>query len=312
MDEDEQTLNNQLAVERGMQNPQDELRQIAHEHDFFIGIDSDGCCFDSMEIKHKECFCPMTIKYFGLQPVSKYAREAWDFVNLYSKQRGVNRFPALIAVLDLLRERKEVRDRKATIPELPALRKWIADETKLGNPALEQKVAQTGDEELKRVLDWSKAVNAAVRDIVQGVPPFPLVRESLQKAEMQADLIVVSGTPLEALVREWDEHGLRPFVHMIAAQEHGAKKEHLTLASAGRYPGERMLMIGDAYGDLKAAQAVGALFYPILPGREEWSWERLHGEALDRFFAGNYQGAYQDQLMQELSDALPDTPPWRA
>ena len=31
---------------------------------FFVGIDSDGCAFDTMEIKHKECFCPNT--RFGL------------------------------------------------------------------------------------------------------------------------------------------------------------------------------------------------------------------------------------------------------
>ena len=29
---------------------------------FFVGIDSDGCAFDAMEIKHKECFIPNFIK----------------------------------------------------------------------------------------------------------------------------------------------------------------------------------------------------------------------------------------------------------
>ena len=294
-----------------MSNPQDELRALTPTRPFFIGIDSDGCCFDSMEIKHKECFCPATIKYFGLQAISKYAREAWDFVNLYSKQRGVNRFPALIAVLDLLRERKEVRGRGVQIPELPSLRAWIDEETKLGNPALERKVEASGNEELRNVLAWSQAVNAAVLDIVRDVPPFPLVRESLDRASAQADMIVVSGTPLEALVREWDEHDLRKYVHVIAAQEHGSKKEHLTLAAKGRYSGDHILMIGDAFGDLKAARAVDALFYPVLPGREEWSWERFHGEALDRFFAGTYAGPYQEGLMKELDEALPETPPWK-
>ena len=50
--------------------------------DFLVGIDSDGCVFDSMEIKHKECFIPNIIKFWGLQAVSKYAREAAEFVNL--------------------------------------------------------------------------------------------------------------------------------------------------------------------------------------------------------------------------------------
>ena len=39
-------------------NPQEELLALKPEKEFFIGIDSDGCAFDTMEIKQKECFCP--------------------------------------------------------------------------------------------------------------------------------------------------------------------------------------------------------------------------------------------------------------
>ena len=66
---------------------------------FFVGIDSDGCAFDAMEIKHKECFTPSTIKVWGLQPVSKYARETAEFVNLYSTTRGLNRWIALVRIM---------------------------------------------------------------------------------------------------------------------------------------------------------------------------------------------------------------------
>ncbi len=287
------------------------LKDLQPEHEFFIGIDSDGCAFDTMEIKHKECFCPNTIKYWDLQAASKYVREAWDFVNLYSKQRGVNRFPALVSVLDLLRDRKEVQARGVKVHEVPALRQWIKEETKLGNPALRKKVEETQDEELTRVLAWSDAINATVTDMVYGVPPFPLVRESLDKARPHADMIVVSQTPMEALEREWEEHNLDGYVRVIAGQERGTKTEHLKFAAGGKYPKEKILMIGDAYGDLKAAQGVDALFYPILPGREEESWQRFHDEALDKFFNGSYAGSYQEGLMQELANALPDTPPWK-
>jgi len=37
------------------------LAELEPEHDFFIGIDSDGCAFDTMELKHKECFTPNII-----------------------------------------------------------------------------------------------------------------------------------------------------------------------------------------------------------------------------------------------------------
>src|SRR2546423_15382291 len=89
-----------------------------------------------MEIKQKECFTPMYIKHFQLQAVSKYAREVWEFVNLYSKTRGANRFPALSRALNLLRVRPQVKARKVRVADTNALAEWVARETKLGNGTL--------------------------------------------------------------------------------------------------------------------------------------------------------------------------------
>src|SRR6185369_6155252 len=100
-----------------MSDPAQVLKDFNPTKEFFIGIDSDGCVFDTMEIKHKECFAPMFIKHFNLQAASKYAREVWDFVNLYSKTRGANRFPGLSRSLNLLRERREVIARKVSVPD---------------------------------------------------------------------------------------------------------------------------------------------------------------------------------------------------
>lgn len=293
-----------------MHNSRRALQCLEPKFDFFIAIDSDGCAFDTMEIKHKECFCPQAIKYFGLQSVSKYARETWEFVNLYSRRRGVNRFPALVAVLDLLRCRTAVQNRGVQIDELPHLRDWIAVAATLDNSALRQKANQLESDELLHVLRWSDSVNAAIEDIVHGVPPFPKVVRSLRRAAESADMIVCSGTPVPALKREWAEHGLSRFVRVIAGQETGSKTEHLWLATEGRYQRDRILMIGDAAGDMKAAQNVGALFYPVVPGQEKASWERFFDEALDRFFALRYAGSYQDALIAELDVALPESPPW--
>ena len=292
-----------------MSDPAQVLRDFQPKHDFFIGIDSDGCVFDSMEIKHKECFAPMFVKHHNLQAVSKYAREVWDFVNLYSKTRGANRFPALTRALNLLRERPEVQARNVNVPIYPALDEWMERETKLGNATLAAEV-EGGNEGLAHIKVWSDGVNEQVADIVHGVPPFPLLRETLEKALGQADMMVISQTPCDALEREWAEHDISRFVEIIAGQEMGTKTEHLKFAAVDKYAAEKILMIGDAPGDHKAAKANGVLFYPILPGREEDSWERLHGEALDRFFADTYAGEYEEKLFAEFDGCLPENPSW--
>ena len=97
---------------------------------------------------------------------------------------------------------------------------------------------------------------------------------------------------------------------MIAGQEMGTKTEHLKFAAAGKYASDKILMIGDAPGDFSAAKKNGALFFPINPGREEQSWERLHSEALERFFSGTYAGAYEAQLVKEFDACLPERPLW--
>jgi phosphoglycolate phosphatase-like HAD superfamily hydrolase len=292
-----------------MSEGQKVLEEFKPEKEFFIGIDSDGCVFDTMEIKHKECFTPMFIKHFGLQAASKYAREVWDFVNLYSKTRGVNRFPALSRSLNLLRARPQVIGRKLLIAETTELDAWIAREKALTNSTLKRQI-DSGEATLKVVMEWSLAVNRMIEDIVHGVPPFPLFRESLTRMNRMADVIVVSQTPTDALEREWTEHGIKNQVRLIAGQELGSKSEHLQLAAGGKYADGKRLMIGDAPGDLKAARAAGALFFPINPGGEERSWERFHQEALDRFFTGTYAGGYEHALVEEFNACLPEKPSW--
>ncbi len=283
--------------------------EITPKHDFFIGIDSDGCAFDTMELKHKECFIPNTINYWNMQGVSKYAREANEFVNLYSKSRGTNRFPALKESVEWLNRRPEVIARGIHI-ELPqSLIDWMGRETKLGNEALIKEVERTNDPGLKQALEWSLAVNETVTKIVRGVPPFPFVRESLNKVFSQADILVVSATPNEALLREWQEHDIAKYVVEICGQEYGTKKE--MLVNAKKYAPNKSLMIGDAPGDYKAACANNTLFFPINPGAEDVSWKKFYEEGADKFFNGTFAGDYQKQLLDDFDACLPKLPPWK-
>jgi phosphoglycolate phosphatase-like HAD superfamily hydrolase len=285
------------------------MYEIDPQHEFLIGVDSDGCVFDSMELKHKECFIPAIINLYNLQAVSKYARETAEFINLYSCHRGLNRFPGLVLTLEMLRERPEVRARGVKIEVPQSLARWCHTETRLGNPALKARIKETDDPELRMALDWSIAVNRAIDDMVRAVPPFPLVRECLQAMNARADVLVCSATPSAALEKEWDEHQIAKFVVKICGQEIGSKKE--ILANAKKYGPLKTLMIGDAPGDYQAAKANACLFYPINPGAEEASWERLHKEGLQRFFEGTFAGKYQEQILAEFQALLPEKPKWK-
>jgi phosphoglycolate phosphatase-like HAD superfamily hydrolase len=254
------------------------------------------------------------VKHFGLASLSRQVHQAWDFVNLYSKTRGTNRFKAILLVCDFLREMPLVQKMGVAVPELSHLREWSETETKLGNPALQAAIDNaTGErlEELSQVMAWSLGVNESVAEIVYNLPPFPGVRETLQRLQGKSDVIVVSATPDEALIREWAEHEIDAYVALIAGQEMGTKTEHLTITTKDRYPENHVLMLGDSPGDLKAARDVGALFFPVNPGSEDTSWQLFLDEAMDRFFNGQYAGAYEDALIDKFQELLPETPPWQ-
>ncbi len=292
-----------------MQQPATDFEGYEPSRPYLVGIDSDGCAFDTMELKHKECFIPNMIYVWGLQAVSKYARQAAEFVNLYSKWRGINRFPALVKTFDLLRQRPEVLRRGVSIPEVPNLRQWVEQTTRLDNQSLTQELERTGHQDLALALEWSKLVNETVARMVRGVPPFPYVRETLERLADVADVVVVSATPTEALLREWHEHGISRYVRVIAGQEAGSKQEMLQRL-ADCYEPSRRLMIGDAPGDRRAAQATDTLFYPVCPGQEEASWQRFCEEALDRFLTGTYGGSYEQALLEQFDRCLLEQPPW--
>ncbi len=296
-------------ISRGHVFSKEDLLNLEPEHDSFVGIDSDGCVFDTMEIKQKHCFHGIIVSHWRLGAIEKYVRETAEFVNLYSRHRGNNRFRALLITFDLLRNRAEVKRSDAKLPEFKSLKKFVESGLPLGNPELER-LAMAGDAELADVLEWSRKVNAEIVRVVTSVPPFKWAVESMEKIKKNSDAICLSQTPGEALVREWNEHDLAGYVRVIAGQELGTKSDHLRMAAGGRYAPDRTLVIGDALGDMEAARAVKALFYPINPGRETESWRRFYDEAYDRFISGRYAGKYEAGLISGFEKLLPAEPSW--
>lgn len=284
---------------------------------FLFAVDSDGCAFDSMEIKHKECFIPQFIRHFGLQPVSSIARTCGEFANLYSQTRGVNRFPAYVRALGLLAEHPEAARRGFVPPQVPGLRDWIARETRLGTKTIVPEAERTGDPDLAMAARWSAAVDAMIAEFVHNVPPFPGVRDALRWMTSQGTVVVCSATPKAALEKEWREHGLTEFVAAIHGQEDGSKSQILARYRSEGWAPAHMLMVGDSPGDFAAAQSAECPFFPIVPGREEASWSRFveqSGQLLGLTSGNdsNHRAEVQECLMGEFEAALPENPPWAA
>jgi phosphoglycolate phosphatase-like HAD superfamily hydrolase len=292
-----------------------ELIDLAHrtpEKDFLIAIDSDGCAFDSMELKHKECFIPNIIQHWRLQPIARYARQASEFVNLYSRWRGVNRFPALLKTFELLREWDAVQQLHFELPDLGAIEAWTAQESKLSNVTLAAYCEKHDDPILHQALAWSLEANERVDRLVRAeAPPFPRVVDALQAAGDRAEIMVCSATPHDTLVKEWEAHGMMEHIFAVCGQEQGSKKEILR-AMKDHYPANHILMVGDSPNDMKAAHANDALFYPIVARDEIASWQHFYGTGLETFFSGAYSGDYEAGLIRTFLDRLPETPPWES
>ena len=276
---------------------------------YLVCIDSDGCALDTMEIKHKECFCPAFINYFGLQPVSKYARESWEFFNLYSACRGMNRFLTLLKALDQLAQRPEVVERGFVPPAMTQLREYVAQGNPLNNAGLEAYLQQHPEaEEIRLTLQWSLDVNRRVEELVHGVKAFPYVRESLEEVSQYADIVIVSATQTRALEREWEENGLLPLVKAVRGQEAGSKKQVIGEFKAD-YASGHVIMVGDAPGDREAAEANGVAFYPICPEEESASW-KVFAENMRSFMEGAY-AQKQKEAVAYFQTRLPEEPAWK-
>ena len=152
-------------------------------------------------------------------------------------------------------------------------------------------------------------MNKRVAKMVHDIPPFPYVRESLEHLSQFADIVIVSATPREALLKEWHEHGLDQYIALLGAQENGSKKEIID-AIKHHYASNKVIMLGDAPGDQAAAAVNGILYYPICPNEEEHSWEEFYTTVIDLFHKGTYEGNAMKKYIDHFENALPSTPPW--
>ena len=278
-----------------------DLQSFKKSKEFLVCIDSDGCAIDSMNIKHINCFGPRMVDEWNLHNWSDEILERWNYVNLYSLTRGINRFKGLIKAL------KEIDSKYIKIEDLDSLENWVETTNELSNNSLSKAIEANPDSIcLKKALSWSNQVNDSIKKLPEEqVLPFKMVKEALMSAHSKADIAIVSSANLGAIMDEWERHDLLPHVDLALAQNAGTKAYCIQELVKKGYNPQNVVMCGDAPGDLDAAKVNGVFFYPIKVNLEKESWSEFIDIGFDKLLNGTYGGAYQaekiDAFIKNLS-----------
>lgn len=282
------------------------IKKYEPKHDHLLAFDSDGTVFNTMEIKHKEVFIPLALKIWKLDKIKNMFNEIAEFINLRSNFRGTNRFPSLLLTFKFLEERKH----NIEIPDYSSLEEFIKSDNPLSTPALIDYNKDKDDKFLEQVIKWSQLGNEKFAELSRNLPPFSLIEKILKMVYNEVDTIIVSSAPMKALKKDWGQNNLLKYIDLIAGQEIGEKKEQLRYIINGKYEKHKVMMIGDALGDLEAAEDNGVYFYPVNPGSEEESWEKFYKKDYKKFINGNYTRNYEKKLIGKFRSFLPTEKPW--
>lgn len=275
------------------------LDNYTKKHNYLICVDSDGCAMDTMDIKHFRCFGPCMVEEWGLEQWAQPILERWNEVNLYTMTRGINRFKGLALAL------REIDGKYTPIDGVEELENWVATAPALSNDGVKAAIEAGGGEVLKKALSWSIKVNKGINALSFEVKkPFDGVLEGLRYAHSVADIAIVSSANLQAVEDEWALYGLLDHVDILMAQDVGSKAFCIQELLKKGYDQDKVLMTGDAPGDLEAARANGVHYYPILVRYEGESWTEFREIAVDRLTSGAYGGVYQQEKLDAFLDNL--------
>ena len=251
----------------------------ARKREFLLCTDICGSALDTLRSRQEQAYCPALVEVFELEEHAQEARRAWMSVALESRLRGGNRFRLLSQAC------VRIAQQGAAVPGLDGILHWVESGSELTHGALAARVKR----------------GAGPKECA----PFAAVEGCLAAVRAVAD-VVAMGTGTPAAVRgEWTRGGLSGYTDAVFAAPQDGKAEALIPVFGAGYLPSHMLVVGDTLGDAALAAQAGALFFPILPGREEACWQRLAEEGFPKFLHGSFAGAYEDTLRKAQRSLLP-------
>ena len=111
------------------EDAEQQLRTFKRTKDFLVAIDTDGCVTDNMSGKQMLIFHPQFMEFYQLWGIESYYREVAEYYNLFSVDRGCNRFIAIQLILTALKNRKDVqkilKEKHIKLPDILPLNRYI-------------------------------------------------------------------------------------------------------------------------------------------------------------------------------------------
>ena len=275
------------------------LDNFKKNKDFIICIDSDGCAIDTMDIKHIKCFGPCMVNEWNLEQWEEPILNSWNKVNLYTLTRGINRFKGLATALT------EINEKYKKIDGLDVFLKWVEETKELSNESLEAEIKKIDNICLKKALSWSIKVNKAIDSLSDDEKRiFDGVKEAIIECKKFAEIAIVSSANEKAVLDEWSHHSVLEYVDVVLTQNVGTKAYCIEKLIEKGYSKEKVLMIGDAIGDLNSAKKNQVSFYPIMVGKEKFSWNRFTESILEKFINNSYNSDFEKNIIDEFEKNL--------
>ena len=276
------------------------IEEYLKNKDYLVCVDSDGCAMDTMDVKHIKCFGPCMVQEWNLYNWEKDILTRWNDINLYTLTRGINRFKGLAKALT------EIDQKYVKIEGLADMVDFAENSKELSNDALKKAIENNPQStSLKKALAWSVAVNKAINELDESEKlPYKRVNDALAYAHERADVAIVSSANLDAVLEEWQKHGLLKHVDIVLAQNCGSKAHCIGELIKKGYDNKKVVMCGDAPSDMQAAQKNNVHYYPILVKKENQSWDNFIQSGLNNLIEGRFDEKYQEELNKSFLENL--------
>lgn len=277
-----------------------------------ILVESEGAVFDTLALRHEQAYLPAFVECFswGVHPL--LCGHLWRSLALTSRLRGQDPLLILLSALRLLNRHSPSIRRAAVIK---ALDSFLA--TTARDP-MQLAAAHEGSPE-RLILSWISTSEKLIASI-GCAKSFPQAAGFLRMAKEvapKAEILAYSSFPESVALNQWEVADMGDCFLRIAGAERGDFPEYVRMALRNGYDQESLLIIGTTYSAWLAAQTAGARLYPIIPFKEEESWEFLADEYFPAFLEGQAVFVDRDErdfvrmMFDDLDSGFRKPGPWK-